>query len=152
VSYSSPESVSPLAVRLMFDASSGTTTLPITVQIIASAQGGDTATGIRNYSLFAKMLEISLLVVAQLNNISTISHTTEGVDFTGTTCSLTLPAGGGPGDLSAPCDVPITNDLLVEQDETFSLSASVLNSNGQTAMFTVGGDSASATIIDDDSM
>jgi len=84
-------------------------------------------------------------------NISTISHTTEGVDFTGTTCSLTLPAGGGPGDLSAPCDVPITNDPLVEGDETFSLSASVLNNNGQAAMFTVGGDTASATINDTDS-
>ena len=112
------------------------------------------------------MVEISCLVVNQFKvcvqhlalmckivyNRSTISHTTEDVDFNGTTCSLTLPAGSGPGDLSAPCDIPIINDFMVEQDETFSLSASVLNSNGQPAMFTVGGDSATATIIDDDSM
>ena len=58
--------------------------------------------------------------------------------------------GGGPGDLSAPCDIPIINDRMVEQDETFSLSERVLNTNGQLARFTVGGDSASATIIDDD--
>ena len=111
------------------------------------------------------MVEISCLVVNQFKvcvqhlalmckivyNRSTISHTTEDVDFNGTTCSLTLPAGGGPGDLSAACDIPIINDLLVEGDETFSLSASVLNNNGQSAMFTAGGDSASATINDDDS-
>ena len=66
--------------------------------------------------------------------------------------STYLPAGGGPGDLSAACDIPIINDVLVEPDEIFSLSASVLNTNGQPARFTVGGNSASATIIDDDSM
>ena len=85
-------------------------------------------------------------------NRSTISHTIEGADFTRTTCSLTLRAGGRPGDLSGPCDIPIINDRMVEQDETFSLSARVLNTNGQLARFTVGGDSASATIIDDDGM
>ena len=85
-------------------------------------------------------------------NRSTISHTIEGADFTRTTCSLILPAGGRPGDLSGPCDIPIINDRMVEQDETFSLSARVINTNGQPARFTVGGDSASATIIDDDSM
>ena len=85
-------------------------------------------------------------------NRSTISHTIEDADFTPTTCSLLLPAGSRPGDLSAPCDIPIINDLMVEQDEIFSLSAMVLNTNGQLARFTVGGDSASATIIDDDSM
>ena len=51
-----------------------------------------------------------------------------------------------------PCDIAINNDLLIEPDETFSLSATILNSNGQTAQFTAGGDTASATIIDDDGM
>ena len=51
-----------------------------------------------------------------------------------------------------PCDIAINNDLMVELDETFSLSATIVNSNGQAAQFTAGGDTASATIIDDDGM
>jgi len=46
----------------------------------------------------------------------------------------------------------INNDLLVEQDKTFSLTASIQNSNGQSAQFSAGGNSASATITDDDGM
>ena len=38
---------------------------------------------------------------------------------------------------------------MVEEDETFSLSASITNSNGQAAQFTAGGDSVTATIIED---
>ena len=41
---------------------------------------------------------------------------------------------------------------MVEPDETFSLSATIINSNAQAAQFTAGGDTASATIIDDDGM
>ena len=41
---------------------------------------------------------------------------------------------------------------MVELDETFSLNATIVNSNGQDAQFTAGGDSASAAIIDDDGM
>ena len=53
--------------------------------------------------------------------------------------------------MSTPsCDITINNDNSIEKDETFSLSATILNANGQTAQFTVGGDSASATILDDD--
>ena len=37
-------------------------------------------------------------------------------------------------------------------DETFSLTASIQNSNGQSAQFSAGGNSASATITDDDGM
>ena len=41
---------------------------------------------------------------------------------------------------------------MVEEDETFSFSAIITNSNGQAAQFTAGGDSATATIIDDNRM
>ena len=55
--------------------------------------------------------------------------------------------------MSTPsCDITINNDNSIEQDETFSLSATILNVNGQTVQFTAGGDSASATILDDDGM
>ena len=63
----------------------------------------------------------------------------------------TFTAGSGPGDSSTPaCDITINNDLILEQDETFSLTASIQDSNGQSAQFSAGGDSASATIIDDE--
>ena len=66
---------------------------------------------------------------------------------------VTFAAGSGPGNMSTPpCDIAINNDLMVELDETFSLSATIINSNGQAAQFTAGGDTASATIIDDDGM
>lgn len=51
-SYSQFENFSPLTVNLVLDASSGTAMQAIVVQITASSQGGDTATGektIRNY-------------------------------------------------------------------------------------------------------
>ena len=64
---------------------------------------------------------------------------------------VTFAAGSGPGNMSTPpCDIAINNDLMVEPDETFSLSATIINSNGQAAQFTAGGDTASATIINDD--
>ena len=44
-SYSQSESISPLSVNLVLDATSGTTTQAIVEQITASAQAGDTATG-----------------------------------------------------------------------------------------------------------
>ena len=76
-----------------------------------------------------------------------------GGDFIGVTCLTTFTSGSIPGDSSTPpCDITINNDFLVEQDETFSLTASIQNSNGQSAQFSAGGDSASATITDDDSM
>ena len=87
---------------------------------------------------------------------STVSLPTDGAlaaggDFIGVTCLTTFTAGSGPGNFSTPaCNITITNDFLVEQDETFSLNASIQNSNGQSAQFSPGGDSASATITDDD--
>ena len=76
-----------------------------------------------------------------------------GGDFIVTTCLTTFTAGSGPGDSSTPaCDIIINNDLILERDETFSLTASIQNSNGQSAQFSAGGDSASATITDDDGM
>lgn len=65
---------------------------------------------------------------------------------------VTFAAGSGPGAPSTFCNIPIINDLCLEEDETFSLTAIITNSNGQTAQFTVGGDSATATITDDDGM
>ena len=63
---------------------------------------------------------------------------------------VTFTAGSGPGDMSTPsCDITIINDNMVEEDETFSLSAIITNNNGQAAQFTAGGDSATATIIED---
>ena len=86
-------------------------------------------------------------------NRSTLSYTIAGEDFIETTCTVTFAAGSGPGAMSMPpCDIAINNDLMVEPDETFTLSATILNSNGQAAQFTAGGDTASATIIDDDGM
>jgi len=77
----------------------------------------------------------------------------DGGDFIGATCLTTFTAGSVPGDSSTPpCNITITNDFLVEQDETFSLTARIQNSNGQSAQFSAGGDSASATIADDDGM
>ena len=43
--YSQSESVSPLSVSLVLDATSGVAVQTVVVQITASAQGGDTATG-----------------------------------------------------------------------------------------------------------
>ena len=40
----------------------------------------------------------------------------------------------------------------MEQDKIFSLNASIQNSNGQSAQFSTGGDSASVTITNDDGM
>ena len=89
-------------------------------------------------------------------NSSTISHTIEGpgtdADYTGTTCMVTFSAGSGPGAQSTFCSIPFIPDFCLEEDETFSLTAIILNSNGQTAQFTAGGDSATATIVDDDGM
>ena len=90
--------------------------------------------------------------------ICTISLTTDGAlaadgDFIGVTCLTTFTTGSGPGDSSTPpCNITITNDLILEPDETFSLNASIQNSNGQSAQFSAGGDTASATILDDDGM
>ena len=62
-------------------------------------------------------------------------------------------AGSGPGAIATPsCDITIINDNMVEEDETFSLNATITNSNGQAAQFTGGGDSATAAIVDDDGM
>lgn len=84
---------------------------------------------------------------------STISLKIDGADFIGVVCVATFPAGSIPGTLSMPqCEVSIVNDDLIEPHETFSLSATIQNSNGQPAQFTTGGDSATAEIIDDDGM
>ena len=89
-------------------------------------------------------------------NWSTISHTTEGpgtdADYTGTTCTVTFSAGSAPGATSTLCNIPLISDLCLEEDEIFSLTATIQNDNGQTARFTTDGDSATATIIDDDGM
>ena len=65
---------------------------------------------------------------------------------------VTFSAASGLGAMSTPCDITLNDDDLIEQDETFSLSASILNANGQTVQFSFGGDAASATITDDDGM
>ena len=73
-------------------------------------------------------------------------------DYTGTLCTVTFFAGSAPGATSTFCSIPLISDSCLEEDETFSLTATILNSNGQSAQFIPGGDSASATIIDDDGM
>ena len=88
----------------------------------------------------------------------TISHTINGPaaaggDFIGTTCMVTFAVGSGPGATATPsCPITLIGDLVVEQDETFSLSATITNNNGQSASFTTGGNVATATIVDDDGM
>jgi len=86
-------------------------------------------------------------------SVTTDGALTAGGDFIGVTCLATFTAGSGPGDSSTPaCNITVNNDLLVEQDETFSLTASIQNSNGQSVQFSASGDSASTTITDDDGM
>ena len=88
----------------------------------------------------------------------TISHTMDGPaaasgDFIGTTCTVTFAAGSGPGATTTPsCPITLIGDLVVEMDETFSLSATITNSNGESVSFTSGGNVATATIVDDDGM
>ena len=74
----------------------------------------------------------------------------DGADFIGVTCVTTFRAGSTPGASSTPaCSITINNDDLMEIDETFSLTATISNSNGQAAQFSAGGSSASAVILDD---
>ena len=87
----------------------------------------------------------------KVKSLTTDGPLAAGGDFIGVTCVTTFTAGSGPGDSSTPaCDITINNDLILEQNETFSLTASIQDSNGQSAQFSAGGDSASATIIDDE--
>ena len=106
-------------------------------------------------------VEMTIFVLQYNHNVRTIhsvlpSLTTDGAlasggDFIGVTCLTTFTAGSGPGNSSTPaCNITINNDLLVEQDETFSLTAAIQNSNGQSAQFSAGGDSASTTITEID--
>ena len=100
--------------------------------------------------MFAKIWKLSYI---QIQILSTDGALAVGGDFIGVTCLTTFTAGSGPGNSSTPpCNITITNDLLVEQDKTFSLNASIQNSNGQSAQFSAVGDSVSATITDDDGM
>ena len=94
-----------------------------------------------------------MLCPNQITSLKTDGNLAAGGDFIGVTCLTTFTAGSVPGNSSTPaCSITINNDLILEEDETFSLSASIQNSNGQSAQFSAGGDSASATITDDDSM
>jgi len=87
------------------------------------------------------------------NSFKTDGSSAAGGDFFGVTCLITFTARSGPGNSSTPaCNITINNDLLVEQDETFFLTASIQNSNEQSAQFSAGGDTASATIVDNDGM
>ena len=92
----------------------------------------------------------------EFQNCIFISHTTEGDggDFFTVTCTTVFTAGSVPGALSTPpCAITINDDSIVEENETFSLSAILSSISGQSVDFTVGSDSssASATILDDDS-
>jgi len=74
-----------------------------------------------------------------------------GGDFIGVTCMVSFSSGSVPGTTSTPvCSIAINNDLIYEFDETFSLAASIINNNGLMAQFSPNGDSASATIIDNE--
>ena len=91
------------------------------------------------------------LIMADQQTLVSFNRGSWWRDFIGVTCTVTFAAGSGPGAMSTPsCDITINNDNSIEQDETFSLSATILNVNGQSVQFTAGGDSASATILDDD--
>jgi len=94
-----------------------------------------------------------MLCPNQITSLATDGNLAAGGDFIGVTCLTTFTAGSIPGNSSTPaCSIMINNDLILEEDETFSFSASIQNNNGQSAQFSTGGDSASATITDDDSM
>ncbi len=61
--------------------------------------------------------------------------------------TLQFSAGDGPFD-SQPFNVPINNDVLVENTETIDLQASIV---GGVGTFSAGGDTATINIADDDS-
>ena len=103
--------------------------------------------------VMASEITSAILLIAAVWVQTNCFLTTErgGIDFGGVQCLTTFTAGSGPGDSSTPpCDIPINNDLILEPDETFSLEAIILNNNGLPAQFSSGGDTASATIIDDE--
>jgi len=103
--------------------------------------------------IFAGIVKLILPIICKLYSLATDGALAAGGDFIGMICLTTFTAGSGPENFSTPaCSITINNDLLVEQDETFSLTASIQNSNGQSAQFSAGGDTASATIVDNDGM
>jgi YD repeat-containing protein len=80
----------------------------------------------------------------------TVSHATAngtalaGIDYTATSGTLSFPVGTANGTMQA-ISVPVTNDALDEDDETFSVSLS--NANGATL---VSPSVQTVTIADDD--
>ena len=99
------------------------------------------------------MYKSNLPKISNTGSATTDGALVTGGDFIGVTCLTTFTAESGPGNSSTPaCSITINNDLILEQDEIFSLTASIQSSNGQSAQFSAGGDSASAIITDNDGM
>lgn len=68
------------------------------------------------------------------------------MDFTPSLQTVVFPLGSSAGEQRC-INVPINNDALVEVLETFSVSA---NSNDPNVEFSVGGNLATVSIMDDD--
>ena len=80
-----------------------------------------------------------------MNTGSSIPNTD---DFTVTTDTLTFDVDSGQGS-TQPFSVPIVNDILVENDETIKIQATI---EGNVGSFSGGGDVANVemTIMDND--
>lgn len=69
-------------------------------------------------------------------------------DYTATTLPVVFPSGSTP-PAQRCIDIPINDDQLVEFPESFSVSAST---NDPNAVFSVGRDTATVNINDNDGM
>lgn len=69
-------------------------------------------------------------------------------DFTTTPQTVVFPIGSVPGQPPQCIDIPITDDVLVELLESFSVTATSTDPNVE---FSPGGNQAVVTITDNDS-
>ena len=81
------------------------------------------------------------LVVAIYSTLCLIA----AADFSTVTDLLTFT----PGISSLPCEIPLVDDLIIENDETFQLSLSVSAAQASLSTTAANPSIATATIIDD---
>lgn len=72
------------------------------------------------------------------------------MDYVDTTATLTLPTGSGPGT----CDcvpIPIIDDFIFEDEETFSVVIQSIDSQNVPSQLTISPSTALVTITDNES-
>ncbi|QDV51351.1 Calx-beta domain protein [Gimesia fumaroli] len=120
---------------------SGRTPLPVTIEDVTVNEGDEVA------HVTVSIPQSTLVDLSMLVNTGDVSDTAGAADyFTLTDYLVTIPAG----ETSVAIDVPLYRDLLVEEDETFTISLSDLSANagGGWATFFGGDDTAVVTITD----